>query len=282
MRYVEPGTLADVVAILASDEDARCLAGGQTLVAMMNADLVAPTTLVCLRRIADLNGISRIPEGIRIGAMTTHATLAAARAELSGALEVVRSAVLQIAHPAIRNMGTIGGAICHADPQTDFPAALVAANASVEAMGPEGTRTIPIDNFFRGYLETALGHGEIVTAIKLPDRPDQAVGRHLKFSRVEGDYATVSISCVLEMEGKTCRYARIAVGSVSAVPLHLDIADKRLTGSMLTSEDIAAAGDMLADAADPIDDVRGSSEYRRMLIPGLLARAITDTVSAIR
>ena len=281
MRYLEPATLADVLVILTSDEDALCLAGGQTLVAMMNAELVAPSTLVCLRRIADLQGIRRSDDGIRIGAMTTHATLAADNDECSGALQVVRSAAAQIAHPAIRNMGTIGGAICHADPQSDYPAALVAANASVETIGPEGIRTIPINDFFMGYLETALDQSEVVTAITLPDHPDQAVGRHLKFSRVEGDYATVSVSCVLKMEALTCRYARIAIGSVSAVPLHLDTVDEQLNGSILSSEDIVVAGKMLAEHADPIDDVRGSSEYRRMLIPGLLARAITDTVSAI-
>jgi len=281
MRYLEPATLADVVTILAADEDARCIAGGQTLVAMMNAELVAPSTLVCLRRIAELNGIHRSDDGIRIGAMTTHATLAADNDECSGTFQVVRSAAAQIAHPAIRNMGTIGGAICHADPQSDYPAALVAANASVETIGPEGIRTIPINDFFRGYLETALGPGEVVTAITLPNHPDAAVGRHLKFSRVEGDYATVSVSCVLKMEASSCRYARIAVGSVSAVPLHLDIADEQLTGSKLSNKDIVVAGDMLAEVADPIDDVRGSSEYRRMLIPGLLARAITDAVRTI-
>jgi carbon-monoxide dehydrogenase medium subunit len=273
MRYLEPTTLDEAIAALGAEEDARCLAGGATLVAMMNADLVSPSTLIGLRRVTGLAGIEATGAGVRIGAMTTHAAIAA-DARLAGAMAVVRHAAAQIAHPAIRNQGTIGGSICHADPSADFPGALLAADAAVEARGPGGSRTIPITEFFRDYFETALARDEIVTAVLVPKGPEGAVGHHLKFSRVEGDYATVSISLVLAMDGGTCRHARVAVGSVGPVPLHLDAADAALAGSRLTEGDVARAGALLAEAANPVDDVRGSSEYRRILIPRLLGRAL--------
>ena len=281
MKYLEPDTIEEVITALTSDPDARCLAGGATLVAMMNADLLEPSTLVGLRRVSDLAGISETDDGVRIGAMTTH-TQISQDTRLAGAMNVVRSAAAQIAHPAIRNMGTIGGAICHADPAADFPAALVAADASVEIAGANGTRVTPIAEFFVDYFETTLAEGEILTAVLVPKGPSGAIGRHLKFSRVEGDYATVSIALVLAMDGNKCSHIGVAVGSVGPVPLRLADADKVLNGSELTADDVAKAGGLLADASDPIDDVRGSSDYRRILIPRLLGRAIEQARGEIQ
>ena len=273
MIYLEPESVAGAVAALAADEDARCLAGGQTLTAMMNADLVAPSTLVGLRRIADLHEINESGGVLRIGAMATH-TRVANEGRLLGARAVVRDAARQIAHPAIRNQGTIGGALCHADPQADLPGALVAADASVEIANGAAVRTVPVSGFFLDYLESSLDQGEMLTAVQVPAGPPRAVGTHLKFSRTDGDYAVVSISSVVAMQAGACSYARIVVGSVGPVPLRLDEVDALLTGTGLDDAVLRRAGDLLAAAADPIDDVRGSSDYRRQLIPGLLTRAL--------
>ena len=273
MRYLAPGSLKEALDILRREDDARCIAGGATLVAMMNADLVAVEVLVGLGRIAELSGITETDDEVRIGAMTRHAEIAASPV-LTGALGVVRSAAGQIAHPAVRNMGTIGGSICHADPAADFPAALLAADATIEAASAEGTRQIPIGEFFEDYFETALREGEIVTAIRLPRGPAGARGHHVKFSRVDGDYATVSVSAVLVMAGATCSYARIALGSSGPVPIRVTAAEEALVGSPLDQAAIAEAARLLAEAADPVDDVRGTTEYRLMLIPRLLARAL--------
>lgn len=275
MKYIEPASLSEALEILSGDDEARCFAGGATLVAMMNADLVEPSTLIGLRRIGELAGITLTDDHIRIGAMTTHAQIAADH-RLAGNAAVVRDAARQIAHPAIRNMGTIGGAVCHADPNADFPGALVAANAVLEAAGSAGIRQIPADEFFLDYLETSLEEDEILSAVIVPVAPAGSMGRHLKFSRTHGDYATVSISLVLVMNGDACTYARVAVGSVGPTPIHLGEADAILTGSTLTDEIIRQAGDSLMEAADPVDDVRGSAEYRRMIIPGLLQRAVDE------
>ena len=275
MNYIEPCNLSDAVKILAEDDEARCLAGGATLVAMMNADLLEPSTLVGLRRIKELSGVTEYEDHIRIGAMTTHSQISA-DSTLLGNASVVRDAAGQIAHPAIRNMGTIGGSICHADPNADFPGALAAANASLEVIGISSTRQIPIDAFFLDFLETSLEEGEILSAIMIPKEPANSLGKHLKCSRTYGDYATVSISLVLAMDGNNCTYARVAVGSVGPTPIHLDEADALLSGSALSEQVINDAAKLLVDASDPVDDVRGSSEYRQLIIPGLLSRAISE------
>lgn len=273
MRYEEPETLAEAVSLLTATPNARCLAGGGQ-VALLNAGIIEPTLLVGLRRLPELFGIAETATGVRIGPMTNHATLAA-DARLSGAMAVVRSAASQIAHPPIRNMATIGGSICTADPDSDLPGALVAAAAQVEVIGPAGSRTLAIQDVFVGRFQTSLARDEILTSISLPRGVDGAVGHHLKLSRVDGDYPTVSISLVLAMDGATCSYARVAVGSCGPVPVHEDAADQRLIGSSLGNTDIAEAAQILVDAASPVDDVRGSAEYRRLLIPRLLGLAVS-------
>jgi carbon-monoxide dehydrogenase medium subunit len=273
MKYFEPSSIDEAIAILAREEDARCVSGGATLVAMMNADLIAPATLVGLRCVNGLEGISKNGEGLRIGAMTTHASIAKSTMFEAGA-SVINRAAQQIAHPPVRNMGTIGGSISHADPAADFPTALLAANASIEVQGPDGPRQIPAHEFFIGYYETAVSDNEIVTAILVPAGPENADGEHVKVTRVDGDFATVSVSLVLAVENDLCSFARIAVGAVASTPLHLDKADAVLSGSALSENDIAKAAAMLVEVSDPIDDVRGSADYRRALIPRLLKRAV--------
>ena len=274
MKYFEPTSINEAVAILAREDDARCVSGGATLVAMMNADLLSPSTLVGLRRVSGIEGITRTKEGLRIGAMTTHATIAKSNLFDAG-MAVINRAANQIAHPAIRNMGTIGGSISHADPAADFPTALIAANASIEVSGLDGQRQVPADAFFLDYYETVVEENEIVSAILVPRGPANARGEHVKVTRVDGDFATVSVSLVLAVDNNLCTYARIAVGAVAATPLHLDKADAVLTGSVLDADDIAKAAAILVKAAAPIDDVRGSANYRRALIPRLLKRAVS-------
>lgn len=273
MNYVEPASVHEAVAALAADEDARCLAGGQTLMAMMNADIIAPSTLVGLSRIADLHTVSEADGVLRIGAMVTHATVAD-QAPFDGGRAVVRDAARQIAHPAIRNRGTIGGAVCHADAQADLPGALVAADARLEIAGSGVRREVPAADFFLDYFETCLADGEMLTAVLVPESVPGAVGTHLKFSRTDGDYAIVSVSSVIAFNDGKCNYARVVVGSAGPVPLHLEEVDALVAGSDLNDALLRRAGATLAAAADPVDDVRGTSEYRRLLIPGLVTRAI--------
>jgi carbon-monoxide dehydrogenase medium subunit len=278
MRYLEPETLDEAIAALAESDDARCLAGGATLVAMLNAELVDPKVLVGLRKIHALHGIGHTATGVRIGAMTTHNSIAADD-RFVGAMTLMRSAAGQIAHDAIRHVGTIGGSIAHADPSADWPTAITAANASIEIASSSGTRSVSADEFFVGYLQTAAEPGEIVTAIEIPSGPENARGHYLKYARVDGDFATVSIAIVLGMDGNRCSYIRFAAGAVGPTPLRVVAAEERLLGTQLSQEDVAAAGELLAAEANPVSDVRGSSEYRRLLIPRLLKRAIATVNS---
>ena len=274
MEFHDPATVGEAVALLAADEEARCLAGGATLVAMMNADLVMPSALVSLRRVAGLAGIAPRPDGsLRIGAMTSHHAVATAR-DLSGAHALLRQTARVIGHPAIRNMGTIGGSIGHGDPAADYPGALVALDAAVEITGPDGARTVAAEDFFVDYLEVALAPGELITAVTLPPSPAGVSGGYEKFARVEGDFATVSVAAVVAMDGDRCAAVRVAVGSCGPRPVRVAAAEDRLKGSTLDRAAIEDAAAMIAAACDPVDDVRGSGEYRLMLIPPLLGRAV--------
>ena len=210
IAFHRPDTVEAAVALLASHEDSRCIAGGQTLVAMLNAGLLEPPTLIAVAGIPELNGISvEANRTVRIGAAVSHRRVAVAP-ELTGSGAVIRVAARVIAHPAIRNFGTIGGALAHADPAADYPAAVVAAGARIEVAGRSGRRTVPAEEFFVDFLTTALEPAEMVTAVLVPAAKAGASGEYLKFSRVDGDYAIVSIAVTLESEADVCSKASIA------------------------------------------------------------------------
>ena len=274
MRLLEPTTVAEAIAFANGARDARFLAGGQTLVAMMNAELVEPEALISLRRIAELGMIARRDDGaVRIGAMATHAAIAAC-VDFSPAQRILAEAAGVVAHPAVRNAGTIGGAIAHADPAADYPAALSAAAAVVHVAGAEGERTIPVDEFFVDYLETALEDGEMVTAVELPTGPPGAVAVYEKVARVDGDFATLSLALVAVPDGDGFAAVRLALGSAGPTPVRAAAAEAALTGRNVGAAEIAEAAAALVAASDPVDDLRGSAAYRRRLVPGVLARAI--------
>jgi carbon-monoxide dehydrogenase medium subunit len=159
--------------------------------------------------------------------------------------------------------------VAHADPSADYLPALVALDALIETVGPEGRREIPAAKFLQGFLTTVLSQGEIVTAIILPPGPAQACTRYEKFARVEGDFATVSVAVALWTGG-----VRIALGGVGPVPVRSLEGEAKLVAGRLSDAAVDAAGALLAASSDPIDDVRGSADYRRLIIPHLLKRAI--------
>ena len=276
-----PKSLEEAVGLLAADPEAKCLAGGATLVAMMNAGLVQPSALISLRRIAALHGIERFADGsVRIGAMTPHGQTAACEL-LEGGHRVVRHAASVIASPPVRNMGTIGGAVAFADPAADYLPALVAANAEIEMVGPSGERRLTAEAFILDWYQTALEPGELVAAVHLPPAPPGAVGRYDKLSRVEGDYATASVAVVLSVERGICSWVAVAVGACGPRPVRLPEAEHVLRGSRLDDSALTIAGRMLAEAADPIEDVRASADYRRMVIPRLVRRALRSAAAEL-
>lgn len=260
MEYVSPDTLDEVFRALEA-EDARCLAGGQSLVAMMNLGLVAPARLVSLRRVAGLHGIAMQPDGgVRIGAMTTHAELAALRATAPGPALLAQAARV-VAYPAVRAQGTIGGSVAHADPAADYPVALTAADASVEVASRSGSSRIRAREFFLGLFETALKPGQIVTAIHVPAGPAGGRSKYEKLSLVAGDFAILAVAAIVT------RSAEVAIGGCGTTPVHLHAPD-------LSDGALLAAARDLAEHSDPPSDHRASAEYRRRVLPELMLRTI--------
>jgi carbon-monoxide dehydrogenase medium subunit len=279
LEYFEPETVEAALELLGGREDARCLAGGQTLVAMMNAGLIDSGCLVSLGRVQSLGHISVEPSGaLLIGAMVTHARIAL-EPRLEGALSVVREAASVTAHPAVRNLGTIGGTICHADASADYPAAIVAAEAEVEIAGLAGRRTVPAEQFFLDYLTTALEQGEMVTGVRFPKSSAGAVGVYEKFGRVDGDFAIISVALVLELQGSSVLRARIALGGCSSTPVRVRQAEQILESGGLGPRAIEAASGQLLLACNPTDDVRATAGYRGELIPRILTRAVNRAVA---
>jgi carbon-monoxide dehydrogenase medium subunit len=211
----------------------------------------------------------------------THAALAQETRLLKGHA-VLREAAGAIAHPAIRNMGTLGGALSHADPNADYPPAVLAVDAEIEVVGPGGQRTIPASDFFLDFLTAAIEPGEIVTKIRMPPPAPGSIGVYEKFARVDGDYATASIAVVLAMTGADCGAIRVAVGACGSTPIRSPEAEQLMIGTELDAAVLVRAGRILAEAIDPVDDVRGSAEYRRMLVPRLLTRAVQRALSRLR
>jgi CO/xanthine dehydrogenase FAD-binding subunit len=271
-----PHTLAEALELLAPPADARPLAGGASLVAMMNAGLVAPTTLVSLTRIAELSGIRVSADGnITIGAATRHSAVAA-DPKLTGTASVLSHAAPQIAGTAVRNMGTIGGAVAHGDPGLDFPPALFAVDATVEVASRSDRRRVSIRDFFIDWYTTVLQPGEVVVALELP-KPKPGVGLYLKHARVAGDFAIASVAVSLARDGE----ARVAIGGCGPSPL-ASVEVDRILSSDLSPVAVTRAGDLLAALANPVDDVRGSAEYRRLLIPRKLSRALREAAAALK
>jgi aerobic carbon-monoxide dehydrogenase medium subunit len=279
MDFFRPTSIPEALSLLSEHEGARCLAGGATLVAMMNAGLIEPARLVSLADLSELSGISTLEDGsIRIGAMTRHATTAQSHAFADGQ-KVLAAAASKIANVAVRNMGTIGGSLAFADPAADYLPALAVLDAMIETASKRGTRTLRIDDFIVDWYTTALDQDEIITAVFIPPAPKSSIGIFERLERTGGDYAVASVACVVSIDNGVCTAARIAIGACGSGPIRRQAAERMLEGTSLTADEVRAAGKLLADACDPVDDVRGSAEYRRLVVPRLVAKAISAAFS---
>jgi carbon-monoxide dehydrogenase medium subunit len=270
-----PKTLREALDYLALNADAKPISGGASLVAMINARIVEPDALVSLAGIPELSGISPSASGgFVIGAFTRHREVAQ-ESRLIGTLSVLTDAAGQIANATVRNMGTIGGAVAHADPGLDFPPALVAAGALIEIASLSGNRTVQAEDFFVDWYTTALEPGELVVAVHLP-KPEPGVGRYLKLARVVGDFAIASVAISMSRNGRI----RVAVGGCGPAPIASQEVNEMLSNDT-TTDGVSRAGALLSALADPIDDVRGSAEYRRILIPRMLCQAVKEAKQAM-
>jgi carbon-monoxide dehydrogenase medium subunit len=272
--YYRARSVAEAHQLLAAHPGAKLLAGGHSLVPLLKLRLAAPPALVDIGRVPELRGIARQGTDIRIGALTTHAELAAS-ADLRSSAHALADAAAKVGDPAVRNRGTIGGNIAHADPASDLPAALVALDARMVAAGPKGERTIPADQFFTGIMATALGDDEILIAVQVPASSQGAGSAYEKFSHPASRYAVIGAAVWVTVKDGTCSAARVALGGLLPNPRRATAVEKALVGKRLTDETIAAAANQAsADLGkDVTGDIFASAEYRAAMAPVYIKRA---------
>jgi carbon-monoxide dehydrogenase medium subunit len=272
--YLAPHSVEETVALLAEyGDDAKILAGGQSLIPAMRFRLAAPAVLLDINGLAELEHVREEDGHLAIGALAREVMLEESPAVAHGS-PLLADAARVIADPLVRNRATVGGNIAHADPANDHPAVMLAYGAQVLAHGPGGTRTIPIDELFVGMFETALRPDELLLEIRIPRPQPNSGGAYLKNERKVGDYAVSAVAAQLTISGATCTAARIALTNVSTVPMRALGAEQALIGQALTDEVIEAAGRAAAAECDPSADLRGSVEYKRDLTRVLTKRAI--------
>ncbi len=273
--YHAPASLDEAIALLGQyGDDAKVLAGGQSLIPAMKLRLAQPAHLVDISRLTGLAGLASDDGGLRIGALTREAAL-----ETSAAVRerypLLHDAAGVIADPLVRNLATVGGNIAHADPANDHPAVMLACRAEIEASGPNGSRTIPIDDFFRGPFETALAPDEILTAIHIPAPAERSGGAYVKLERKVGDYAiaAAAVQLALVPDG-TIAAAGLALTNAGYTPVRSRRAEEALAGQPATDETFQRAADLAAEDADPAPDLRGDAGYKRAMARTMTLRAL--------
>ncbi len=273
--YHRAKSIEDAVRLLGSNPDAKLMAGGHSLIPMMKLRLAQPSAVIDIARIAGLAGIERDGEDVRIGALTTHATLATSRV-LAGRCPLISEAASKIADPAVRNKGTIGGNIAHADPASDLPAALLAVNATIHLHGPDGPRQVAVASFFTGLLETDLGEGELLTAVTVPAWPAGTGAAYLKNEHPASGYAICGAAAVVTITAGTITAAHLAFNGVTAVPMASGGVGKALRGVVATDNAAIdqAVEDHLVFDDEPLGDLHASGEYRIVLATAYGKRAL--------
>ncbi len=270
--YRKVGTLDEAVALMGQHPDARLLAGGQSLIATLNMRLSSPSLLVDLNGIGGLDRIEVKDGMVEIGALTRH--VQAERSDtIARHVPLVAQAMPHIAHPAIRNRGTIGGSIAFADPAAELPACLLALGGEVVATGPAGRRTIKADDFFRGLFETALEPNEVLTAVRVPAADARTRTGFAELARRHGDYAIVGLAASARADGGKLNDVRLAYFGVGDTPLRV-----RKSEAALAAGDVEAAVAAL-DLA-PHDDVQATAEVKKHLAGVLLKRVARQLMEA--
>ena len=275
-EYFAPSSLEEALSVLERyGDEAKILAGGQSLIPLMKLRFASPKALV------DLNGVDGLDElyedngMLNIGALVRHKTCE--RSELlRSRYGVLADAAPQISDPIVRNRGTVAGSLAHADPQGDWGSALLAAGAQVQVQGPDGTRTIPLDDFFLGPFTTALEPTEILTWVQVPDPGPRAGGAYFKLERKVGDFATVAVGVHVSFSNGNVERAGIALTGVGPRNIRAEAAEQALAGRALDDEAIAEAARLAAEAADPRDDIRGSAEYKRNVVRVFTERGLAQ------
>jgi carbon-monoxide dehydrogenase medium subunit len=278
-EYFAPTALDEALSLLQEHgDDAKVLAGGHSLIPTMKLRLAEPAVIIDIGGIGGLKGISESGGRLVIGALTTHHELESS--------DVVQQRVPLLAQTAgeigdvqVRNKGTIGGSLAHADPAADWPAAILALDADLQIAGPNGERTVKATDFFQGLYETDLGDDEILTAIHVSIPDANTKGTYLKLHQVASGFALTGVAVVLTKSGDTCQSVAVGITGVSDVPYRASGVESALTGTTLTGGNIAAAAARAADGITALEDIHASEAYRQNLAQVYTRRAIEAAAS---
>jgi aerobic carbon-monoxide dehydrogenase medium subunit len=281
--YYRATSVADAHKLMAAHPGAKLLAGGHSLLPLLKLRLAAPSAVVDIGRVPELRGITRQGDHVRIGALTTHAELAAS-ADLRAAAPALAGAAAVVGDPAVRNRGTIGGNVAHADPASDLPIVLVALDARMIATGPKGERVIPADEFFTGIMTTALADDEILVAVQVPASGRGQGSAYEKFSHPASRYAVLGAAALITVKDGTCSAARVAIGGLLPSARRARAVEKALVGKPATDETIAAAArQVTADLGNDVTgDIFASAEYRSAMAPIYIKRAVGAAMARAR
>ena len=280
--YADPGTVSEVVALLAQhDGEAKIIAGGQSLMPLLNMRLARPTLLIDLRKTTELDYIREARGAVSIGATTVQREVE--RSEVVARHQPMLHAAMRfVAHPQIRNRGTVGGSLAHADPAAELPAIAVALDAEMQVAGPGGMRVVPATDFFVTYLTTSMEPAEMLTEVRFPACPGGRSGWSFQeVARRHGDYAMAGISVTLTLDdGDRCTDARIVLFGVGATPVRARGAEQALAGERVDATLAEHIGHVVGDEIDePLTDVHATADYRRHLARVLTRRALGEALT---
>ncbi len=283
-EFHSPSSLDEVFEMLDNyGEDARVMAGGTALVIQMKQRLVQPEHVISLRRVPGLDAITPVSNGaaaVRVGARCTQQQVAVSPA-LRELIPLVTETYGHVATPRIRHMASVGGGLVHGDPSQDPPPTLIALGATVTLVSSQGQRVAAMEDFLLDYYETDVRPGEVLTEVHIPALPAGAGAAYLKFlPRTADDYATVAAAAVVTPgPGNVCQDVRIALGAVGTTAIHATGAEDALRGHPLTEENIRAAAATVKDVVDPLEDYRGSADYKREMAEVFTRRAIQQALA---
>ena len=275
--YVAPKTLPEAIAAL-GQENAKILAGGQSLIPLMRFRLASPAVLVDINRVEGLAYIEEKDGWLKIGAMTRESALEYSSL-VSQKYSLLADTAKVISDPVVRNLGTVGGNLANGDPGNDHPATMLAYGAEVVAVGPSGERVIPITSFFKGLYESDLAPNEILTEVRIPSPKPRSGGAYLKLERKVGDFATAAVAAQVELDANG-NFASVGIGltNVGLTAIKATAAEDFLKGKAANDDNIKQAAKLAAEAAQPIADVRGSEDYKRSLVKTYTVRALRVAV----
>ncbi len=271
--YTAPESVADALAALASDEDAKVLAGGQSLLPVLRLRLSYPTVLVDLRKIDGLRGVREDGDDLVIGAMTRHSDVLTDPLVRQHAA-LVSAATATVADPAVRHLGTFGGALAHADPAGDLAAVAVALDAQLVAEGPGGRRSIAASEFFQDYLQTSLSPDELLVEVRIPKLQGSWSVHYEKFNRVAQAWAIVGAAVAVRRDNGSIAEARVGLTNMGSTPVRATSVEEALRGAPAEAGAVAEAASHAADGTTPPEDLGGKADYRRHLAQVLTRRAV--------